>query len=151
MDTEMNKEISAAIKKNLPSEVGNLLKTRLEQADGMELTIQKLKTEVMQLSKQYQEMSDKVHSDETRKSKIEKYEEIKKEALELEGKQELFEAKLRLEETQKRTDELRGVMEIVFKSPVYRKNIVSNGSNYDSSTGHSRDENDNTNEIVTQE
>jgi len=129
----IQKEISEAINKQLPAEVGDVLKARLEQADkdrdalelldgvlkGLEVRVEELSTSNVKLTKKAQEVEGK------EKLNIKKEEELAKRELELDKTI----AVSKQENAEKITDKMEDLVKIVFKSPVYRKEMTSNEYN----------------------
>lgn len=128
----MEKEILDIISKNLPEQVGSVLKKRLEEAEGDKKRIEHLEysvkyntDKVLILEKQLGEY--KVL--EVRQKELDSRE---KEISKRENNQKVWEAELKALEADKRAIELAGFVGMVFKSPVFRKTVsgyqhVANG------------------------
>lgn len=137
----MKEEIQSIINKNLPAEVGEILRKRLEHAD-------KDAAELKEVKQAWERSKDRVinlesilskHAD--LDSKASELRAKEKELATRESNQKVFEAELKCAEAEKRANELSTVVMQVFKSPVYRKqssgttalSTGSNGSYYASS------------------
>jgi len=122
----MEQEIKDIIAKNLPEQVGNVLKERLEKAekDAKDLEIMNVSygNLMIELEGKKQKLKE-LMSLESRINDIKNAEEsIKERRMEM----ALQISDIKLQEAEKRADELRNVLEIVFKSPVYRKSHLTN-------------------------
>lgn len=127
--SDLSADIKAAIQKNLPAEVADSLRAYLAQAE-------KDKTEIEQLNStvkgQGQLVADQRASIDSLTAKLAKHADLdgrEKIVSEREHKIKVEIAELKMTEAEKRATELRNVLEIVFKSPVYRR-TVSKHCNY---------------------
>ena len=122
----MEQEIKDIIAKNLPEQFGNVLKERLEKAekDAKDLEIMNVSygNLMIELEGKKQKLKE-LMSLESRINDIKNAEEsIKERRMEM----SLQISEIKLQEAEKRAGELRNVLEIVFKSPVYRKSHLTN-------------------------
>jgi len=122
----MEQEIKDIIAKNLPEQVGNVLKERLEKAERDAKNLEIMNVSYGNLMIELEGKKQKLQqlmSLESRISDIKNAEEaIKERRMEM----ALQISEIKLQEAEKRADELRNVLEIVFKSPVYRKTHLTN-------------------------
>lgn len=129
----MEQEIKEIIAKNLPQHVGDVLRTRLAHADKLELEINLLRDRyedaqniIKSLEKELEKEKDHRLSEISLKREWELIEER-------ERNMEIEFLKLKLEESEKRTSFGNHLVEMVFKSPVYRKHVENMTlSSYDS-------------------
>lgn len=119
----MRIEIEEAIQKNMPNQVGVLLKQRLEQAEAdaksleNERELSKQKSEkIAQLEKTVSEYK----SFDDRNSKLEARELA---VTEKERNQKVFEAELKLNEAEKRITDNVNFVGMVFRSPIFRETV----------------------------
>lgn len=128
----MEQEIKDIIAKHLPAQVGDALKLRLLQADTLEADNARLTKEKKQLLEDVNRLSDQVinldhklkaHSDLAMREAA---------VLLRENKIDVYEANLKAAEAEKRATELHGLVQTVFKSPVYRTSYINSiDSDYD--------------------
>lgn len=122
----MEKEIEEIIKKNLPAQVGEVLKTRLEQAERDANTVKSQSEQIVSKTATILGL-EKTISDykqfDNRNSALEARE---KAVAEKERNQKVFEAELKLAEAEKRTADATNFVGMVFKSPIYRKTTFEN-------------------------
>lgn len=119
----LEQEILEIISKNLPEQVGSVLKKRLEEAEA-----DRKRVEDMDYTVKYNR--DKIA---TLEEQIKKYEALEvwqkdldireKEISKRESNQKVWEAELRANEADRRANELAGFVGMVFKSPVFRKTV----------------------------
>jgi hypothetical protein len=119
----MEQEIKDIIAKNLPQHVGEVLREKLEQADRDAVRVKRLESVldekeeyVNKLENQNREFSARISDENTLKQR-ERAIEDKERNLELEM------LKLKLAESEKRNDIGNRLVETVFRSPVYRKQV----------------------------
>jgi predicted nucleic acid-binding Zn-ribbon protein len=119
----MEQEIKEIIAKNLPQHVGDVLKSRLADADRLEYEVVKLESalssaqkDIEHLKEKLQEERNHTYSEQQLKSELFRVEER-------ERKLEMEMLKLKLEESEKRADVSTRLVETVFRSPVYRKHV----------------------------
>lgn len=129
----MEQEIKDIIAKNLPHHVGEVLKVRLAKADADAYEVERLESQltereesIRKLTILNRELSVKVLSEEALTGR-EKAVEDRERNLEIEI------LKLKLEESERRNSIGTQLVQMVFKSPVYRKHVENmTFSNYDS-------------------
>lgn len=129
----MEQEIKDIITKNLPHHVGEVLKVKLAKADDDAYQVKRLESELIEkeesirkLTSLNKELSVKILSEETLKER-EKAVEERERNLEIEMLQ------LKLQEAEKRSNVGTELVQMIFRSPVYRKHIENmTFSNYDS-------------------
>jgi hypothetical protein len=119
----MRVEIEEAIQKNMPNQVGVLLKKRLEQAESdaksleSEREFSKQKSEkIVQLEKiisEYKAFDDRNTKLEARELAV----------TEKERNQKVFEAELRVAEAEKRITDNVNFVGMVFRSPIFRESV----------------------------
>jgi len=119
----MQEEINEIIKKNLPAQVGDILQARLTKAesDAKDLLIRS-----EELIKEKQKNSYLI-------AELSKHEQLDKIKLDLDEREQkvstkerdirVFEAELKLAESEKRATEMVNLIALAFKSPSYRKTI----------------------------
>jgi hypothetical protein len=115
----LSDEVKLSIEKNLPGEVGSVLKQRLLQADTDATEVMALRGEIKLLKDDLNKLSvlkKTLDSLEARDAAIAKREQA----------MEVFEAKLKQAESDKRADAVTKIVELVFHSPVYFRSV--NGS-----------------------
>jgi TolA-binding protein len=119
----MEQEIKEIIAKNLPQHVGDVLKSRLADADRLEYEVVKLESalssaqkDIEHLKEKLQEERNHTYSEQQLKSELFRVEER-------ERKLEMEILKLKLDESEKRADISTRLVETVFRSPVYRKHV----------------------------
>lgn len=117
----MTEEIKVIIEKNLPAQVGDVLKIRLKQADK---DAEELKATVIAYNNARKEI-------ELHLAKIEEYRKLdernaalnkrEEDVSERERNKKVWEAELKLSEAEKRISENVNFVGMVFRSPIYRK------------------------------
>lgn len=129
----MEKEIKQIISENLPEQVGNVLKARLEKAESDKIHLEELKKVASQYS---DEISNLQKDNQKLREKLHWVHELEKRELEIEKRErniELEISKIQLAEAEKRNGEMSLLVQTVFRSPVYRKHIDNMSlSSYDS-------------------
>lgn len=124
----MTDEINEIIKKNLPAQVGELLKQRLDQAesDAKELIRYKqADTDKAKIIRELEETIKEYKKQDDRNSKLELRE---KEVEQAERNRKVFEAELKLAEAEKRLADNTNFVGMVFKSPIFRKSTSESTS-----------------------
>jgi len=119
----MEKEILEVINKQLPASSGILVKKRLEQADQLQEQVNELVKAKTDLEKNRNHWKGKA---EKLKNEIKELEGYRERLDNIEKRERDFSVKehvIRLEEAEKRANELAGIVQTVFKSPVYRSTI----------------------------
>lgn len=127
---ELNEKLQKAIEESIPKELGEALQKRFSELEKIEQDYMDIKSLYNNQSKDLEKTKkerDGAIRDLTIKNDLLKS--IKKredDIFEREIKAEVNELKYKLEESDKRATELHGIVQTVFKSPVYRKsyNIV---------------------------
>ncbi len=134
---KMQQDLLQAIEANLPAEVGRNLRKRLEQAEAWESENGTLKRDNKALKKENKEMDDKM-IDMTGREKmvLDQANANGKKEKELNIRENQFakdSAEVRATEAEKRADQLKEVLGVVFKSPVYKRTYgEQNDGNYTS-------------------
>lgn len=125
----MTAEINAIIERDLPAQVGAVLKKTLEQAQIDSATVKTQANEILELRSKCLNFSNIIGDYKQKeielnqiKAQIEKLEKLERE-------RKVFEAETKLNESEKRANEIAGFVGMVFKSPVYRT-YVSESKNY---------------------
>ena len=119
----MEQEIKDIIAKNLPQHVGDVLRTRLSEADKLESEVKYLNKELANHKKDIEYLKEKLEKE---RQHTYSEQQLKAEWSKLEERERNLEVemlKLKLEESQKRADVSTKLVETVFRSPVYRKHV----------------------------
>ncbi len=121
----MEQEIKDIIAKNMPEQVGAILKQKLEKADNDAHDIEVLRdrlderfNEIVSLKRQVEDLKSRIKDE----MNIEAWTQTLKDR---EANLELEILKIRLEEAEKRNSIGERLVEQVFRSPVYRKYVES--------------------------
>ena len=142
MNNVLMSEMQAAIEKDIPNQVGEALKERLQKAenDKEDLSLHQkanatLREEVKQLKNNITQLNNRINKDgELHRNLKLREEEVGKR----EQDQAVFEAQLKSIESEKRAEQAIGLATSIFKSPVFRstfsKSTVRDGA-YDAN-GH---------------
>ena len=121
----MTEEIKAIIEKNLPAQVGEVLKQALEQGQVNLRTAKSRGEEITRLLKANEELSSTIDEyskkDAEYKSIVKREEDVRNREIH----QDLVEAKIKLVESEKRATEAVNFVGMVFKSPIFRKTASS--------------------------
>jgi len=129
-NSQMSLEIQESIQKNLPAQVAGELKTYLERAQKNETELERVSKNYLELQKIYEEQKKSLQAytaEVTEMNKFaEKLEKLEKILAEREFKLDMTVLKVKLEESEKRSQEAVNIVGLVFKSPVYRRNIQEN-------------------------
>lgn len=128
---ELKKQINTAIEKDLPNQIGTVLKEKLAQAEKDAEEIITLRKQVEKFEKSKKEMIEEINQHNSLDFKKREIEAQEKTLNEKKRDQRVFEAELKVKEADKRAEEMYGIVQTVFKSPVYRKNSFGNASSYD--------------------
>lgn len=132
-------EMQEVIKKNLPAEVGDVLR--------QELAAGKLAQErLLLIEEQNKELTKRVDKYRLREVEMESVLNREKAVTERENKAEVESFRLKAEESEKRAILAVLLVEKVFRSPVYSKNITESKNSYDN--GSSKSESGSRNETV---
>jgi hypothetical protein len=122
----MEQEIKDIIAKNLPEQVGNVLKERLENAERDAKDLGSLRMDYGNLLAQLDEKDKKIKELSYLEDRLDYIKATEEAIKERKMEMALQISDIKLQEAEKRADELRNVLEIVFKSPVYRKSHLTN-------------------------
>lgn len=127
LQTELLEDINKVLLDHLPMNTCNIIKDRLKWANEAEKTInaleadnKRLRDEVISLEEENKKISSEIDTFNKRKKELDEKE------LELEARErniELEITKILLAESDKRADEMHGIVQTVFKSPVYRRSM----------------------------
>jgi len=137
-------DIKESIEKHLPSQVGDVLKERLDRIEKLEGENGRLKDQNSQLQERVKDLKDDLSEHKTLDSRRDDIEERLKEVRKRERDMDVHDAKLRAEEAEKRADLSKEYVEVVFKSPVYRQST----SGYTASREHGGSFDKQTTEVV---
>lgn len=119
----VEKEIEEIIKKNLPAQVGEVLKTRLEQAERDTNTVKRQLEQIISKTATIVELEKTIADYKQFDERNSKLEVREKAVAEKERNYKVFEAELKLNEAEKRTNDAVNFVGMVFKSPVFRKTV----------------------------
>jgi hypothetical protein len=122
----MEQEFKDIIAKNLPEQVGNVLKERLENAERDAKDLGSLRKDYGNLLTQLDEKDKKIKELSYLEDRLDYIKATEEAIKERKMEMALQISDIKLQEAEKRADELRNVLEIVFKSPVYRKSHLTN-------------------------
>jgi hypothetical protein len=151
MNEETKNEILAAIEKDLPNQIGTLLKKRLELVEKLDAKVLALEEDIEEYEKRIKnqkEMLDKHESLDTKRIQLENLENdleiLSKSIQDKEKYLRTHEAELLQQEAEKRADQAVEIVKLVFRSPVYNKRIVENkqdiiSNQYNQDTGQYSD------------
>lgn len=119
----LQEEINESITKNLPAQVGDALKQRLEQADK-DVALAASLVKDLATANELIERKDKEISDlYAVRKQIFSLDEREKAISKREDKQHVYELELKVIESEKRTIDAVNFVAMVFKSPVFRKTV----------------------------
>lgn len=123
--SELEKELTGLIEKNLPARVGKVLKERLDQADLDAALLKQTETayksrceEVKQLRIKNEDLTRQVTAYKAKKEQLKVRE---AEILARENKVDVDMANLKASEAEKRAETAIGIVEKVFRSPVFKR------------------------------
>jgi predicted nucleic acid-binding Zn-ribbon protein len=119
----MEQEIKDIIAKNLPQHVGDVLKSRLADADRLEYEVVKLESALSSAQKDIEHLKEKLQEE---RNHTYSEQQLKTELFRVEERERKLEMeilKLKLDESEKRADISTRLVETVFRSPVYRKHV----------------------------
>ena len=122
----MEQEIKDVIAKHLPQHVGDVLKTRLAKADDDQYQLKLAKEANELLSEELAAFKKKYEEQKELGYRKQMLDNLEKELTKREQALDLTIAKLKLEESEKRSDAMFNMVQTVFRSPVYRKHIDNN-------------------------
>lgn len=127
----MEKEILEIVEKELPKHVGDTLRKQLDRLDLLEKENKTLKesekskkANIESLNKDIEALKRVVREAGDLKEREEKVSEA-------ERNQKIQILEIKLSESEKRTDELKGVLHTVFSSPIYRKSVTESYNRFD--------------------
>lgn len=124
----MQEDILKIIEANLPKQVGEMLQERLAHVDSLENEVGFLRGKNASLEKQLKKLeASEMESLEKLELVMKRQEENEKRRLELDKREHearVTEAEYRSGEAQKRSNDLFDLVKLVFKSPVFKKEIV---------------------------
>lgn len=119
----LQKEISEAIDKNLPNQVGEILKKRLEKADSDAVLLEQQRKNIKNQGETIGNLEEKLNKHLELDTKLNFLIMCEKELIKKENSQKVFEAELKMNAADSKVVMLQDVMQTVFKSPVYKKHI----------------------------
>ena len=119
----MEQEIKDIIAKNLPQHVGDVLKSRLAEADRLEAQVEYLDSTLAEAQKDIEIFKKKLEEERTHTYSEQQLKTEWSRLEERERKLEVEMLKLKLEESEKRADVGTRLVETIFRSPVYRKSV----------------------------
>lgn len=125
---KMEKEILEIISKNLPEQVGSVLKKRLEQAEKDTELVKQLGATICEQEIKLRALTKELDRHRFLDMKQKELNKQEDELSKRERNMSVWEANLRGSEAEKRADELAGFVGMVFRSPIFRKNV--NGYQY---------------------
>ena len=122
---ELNEKLQKAIEESLPKQLGDALQKRLNELEDIEDKFKNLSdlynNQSKDLMKTKKERDDTIKELAIKNDLLKNIRKREREIVEREIKLEVNELKYKLEEADKRATELHGLVQTVFKSPVYRK------------------------------
>ncbi len=121
----MEAEIKKIIEENLPAQVGDVLKKRLEQADRDVDTIKTLETNLKKRTGELKEANKEIETLRERWLRDDELKQRDETLTKRENKINVFQAELRAQEAQNRADEIFSLVDSVFKNPRIRKSIFN--------------------------
>lgn len=133
--SQLNKDLYEAIDKNLAAQVGTVLKERLEKAEKDADRIIQLEAQedcrILEIHKLENNLREAQSFNNTALTLKAREEAIGKR----ENEQEVFEAKLKLAEVEKRISEISNFTGMVFKSPIFRTQTSDTEFGYTNNQG----------------
>jgi hypothetical protein len=126
----MLEEIKDIIAKSLPAQVGKTLQEELARIPQLEKALQDKDRKGIQDAQVIEDLQKRLTVYTSMEAKYQDLEVREKAITTREDKLELLLAKHTAAEAEKRATELHGIVQTVFKSPVYRKSIF-NSTHYD--------------------
>lgn len=120
----MNEEIKKIIEKNLPAQVGDVLKQRLEQAEKDAVILKQQEEALISRNATIAGFEKQIAEYKKLDERNNKLEEREKAVETKERNSKVFEAELKATEAEKRANELFGFVGMVFKSPIFRKSTI---------------------------
>ena len=129
---ELNEKLQKAIEESLPKQLGDALQKRLNELEDIEDKFKNLSdlynNQSKDLMKTKKERDDTIKELAIKNDLLKNIRKREREIVEREIKLEVNELKYKLEEADKRATELHGLVQTVFKSPVYRKSYSLSAS-----------------------
>lgn len=119
----MEQEILEIINKSLPTQMGSILKKRLEQADADKARLESCLRMIDNLKAQVEDVEKDIENYKGREVKQQELNTREEEIGKRERSMQVWEANLRGSEAEKRANEIAGFVGMVFKSPVFRKSV----------------------------
>jgi DNA repair exonuclease SbcCD ATPase subunit len=119
----MEQEIKDIIAKNLPQHVGEVLREKLEQADRDAVGIKRLESKLTEKEDLITDLTNQIFTLQRQVKAESVLDERQKNLEDRERNLELEMLKLKLAESEKRNDIGNRLVETVFRSPVYRKQV----------------------------
>lgn len=126
----MTEEIKAIIEKNLPAQVGEILKTTLEQAKRDSERVKQLENENMDMRTERYSLKETINSYKSFDERNSKLNERELVVAEAERDRKVFEAELKLKESEKRITDNTNFVGMVLKSPIFKKTIFENENGF---------------------
>ena len=119
----LQKEIAEAIDKNLPNQVGELLKKRLEKADSDAVLLEQQRKNIKNQGETIGNLEEKLNKHLELDTKHNFLLMCEKELIKQANSQKVFEAELKMGAANSKVVMLQDLMQTVFRSPVYKKHI----------------------------
>lgn len=123
MEDQTKKEIFDVITKNLPEHVGGALKQRLEQIETLENQNKLLNDKLLKRDKEIDLLRAEQDNLKKLNLKSEQLQQKENDLNQRELRLDLTVAEIRLQESEKRANEIAGYTGMVLKSPVFRRSI----------------------------
>jgi len=129
---ELNEKLQKAIEESLPKQLGDALQKRFSELEDIEDKFENLndlyENQSKDLMKTKKERDESIKDLAIKNNLLKDIGERERALAEREIKVEVTELKYKLEEADKRATELHGLVQTVFKSPVYRKSYSLSAS-----------------------
>ena len=120
---DITNEITQIIDKNLPNQVGQVLKDRLNQAEADKASLETCTADLKQLMKDFERAREEIRELRTQAHKAGDLHLLELE-LEKDGRNlDLKIAAIKLEEAEKSRNNTLEIVKLAFRSPVYTKNV----------------------------
>jgi len=124
---ELNEQIKKIIEENLPKQLGETLQKRLNELEKVESDLKDLKIlyddNVKTIKNLQKELADVKGTLAIKENFIKENEDHYKKVSKRDQELEVEVLKIKLAESEKRSDEMKGLVSSVFHSPVYREHI----------------------------
>ena len=121
----MNKEIKDIIEKNLPAQVGEVLQEHLAKCDQESAENKRMHVELEKTNEARSRLLEQLQNYQLLDERNRTLEQREKDVSEKERDRKVFEAELKRDESEKRSNDLYSIVQLVFKSPVYKKTIAN--------------------------